>query len=113
MKINFENFQIQNWMLQTVKTEKANEKDGIICLFSMFLFWVMVFKLSTKVHFGWFFSCTDLSKKPNSVKVIYIYASEISHYTLSENHMVYKCLSHRSWDINDQNIKKDADSAKI
>ena len=44
---------------------------------------------------------------------IYIYLSESSHYTLSENAMVYWSLSHRSWDINDYNVKKYADSAEI
>ena len=43
----------------------------------------------------------DLSKKCKSVKAIYIYAFESSHYTLLENFMVYSGLSHRSWDISD------------
>ena len=34
--------------------------------------------------------CADLSNKPNSVRANYIYASEISHYTLSENDLVYR-----------------------
>ena len=37
-----------------------------------------------------------LSKKPKTVKAIYIYAPEISHYTLSENDIVYGGLKHRS-----------------
>ena len=37
--------------------------------------------------------CADLSKKPKSVKEIYIYASRSSHYTLSENDMAYKGLT--------------------
>ena len=40
--------------------------------------------------------CAYLSKKFKSVKAIYIYPSESSHYTLSENDMVYRGLSHRS-----------------
>ena len=59
----------------------------------------MVGKLSEKVHFLQF--CADLIKKSKSVKAIYIYASESSHYTLSENAMVYSGPSHRSWDISD------------
>ena len=55
----------------------------------------------------------DFSKKSKSVKVISIYESESSHHTLSENGMVYRGLSHRSWDISDKVIKKDADSAEI
>ena len=54
----------------------------------------MVSKLSEKVPFLQF--CADLSKKSKSVKAIYIYASESSHYTLSENAMVYSGPSHRS-----------------
>ena len=59
-------------MLQTLRAEK-----GAICLVSMFLSWVMVLKLSKKVHFLRF--CADLSKKSKSVKAIYIYASKRSH----------------------------------
>ena len=43
-------------MLQTVRVEKADEKND-----------------------------DDLSKKSKSVKAVYIYASESCHYTLSEN----------------------------
>ena len=55
---------------------------------------VMVLELSKKVHFLQF--CADLSKKLQSLKAIYIYASESSYYTLSENGMVYRGLRHRS-----------------
>ena len=97
--MNFDYPQIQKWLLQTVRAEKVDEKNGAICLVSMFLSWVLVCKLSKKVYFLQF--CADLSKKSKSVKAIYIYASESSHYTLSENDMVYRGLSHRSWDISD------------
>ena len=85
-------------MLQTVRAEKV-DKNGVICLVSMLPSWVMVLKLSKKVDFLQF--CADLSKQCKSVKAIYIYASESSHYTLSENVMVCSGLSHRSWDISD------------
>ena len=65
----------------------------------MFPPWVMAHKLFKKVCFLQF--CADISKKPKSVKVIYIYASTISYDTLSENDMVYRGLSHRLWDISD------------
>ena len=45
-----------------------------------------------KLHFLQFFA--DLSNKPYSVKVIYMYASGSYYYTLSENDMVYWGLSH-------------------
>ena len=73
MEMNFEYFQIQKWMLQTVRAEKVDEKNGVICLVSKFPSWVMVFKLS------------EFSKKSKSIKSVYIYASERSRYTLSEN----------------------------
>ena len=44
IKINFDYFQIQG-MLQTVREEKCDEKNGVICLVSMFSL------LSKKVHF--------------------------------------------------------------
>ena len=49
------------------------------------------------MHFFQF--CADLSKKPKHVKAIYINASESSHYTLLENGMVYRGLSHHTQDI--------------
>ena len=75
------------------------KKNGIIRLAPMFLFGVMVLKLSKKVDFWQF--CADFSKKPKSVKAVYIYASESSHYALSENDVVYRSLSHLSRDIRD------------
>ena len=84
-------------MLQTFRAEKVDEKKQktkqktrktkrVICLGSL--------NCPKKCIFLQF--CADLSKKPKSVKAIYIYASESSDYTLSENEMVYRCLSHRS-----------------
>ena len=35
MKMNFEYFQIQKWILQTVRSEKGDEKNGVICQVSM------------------------------------------------------------------------------
>ena len=52
MKMIFEYFQIQKCMLQTVKTVKLNEKNGVICLVSMFPSCVMLLKLSKKCSFG-------------------------------------------------------------
>ena len=97
MKMNFDYFEIRKWMLQTVRAEKVDEKNGVICLDSMFLSWVMVLKLSKKVHFLQF--CVDLRKKNKSIKAIFIYPSESSLSTPSENGIVYRGPSHRSWDI--------------
>ena len=61
----------------------------------MFPSWVMVLKLSKKVHFLQF--CADLSKKSKSIKEIYIYASERSRYALSIN--VYYAMIYCFGDI--------------
>ena len=36
MKVNFDYFQIQKWMLQAVRMEKVDEKNEVISLASMF-----------------------------------------------------------------------------
>ena len=36
MEVNFDYFQIQKQMLQTVRVERVEEKNGAICLVSMF-----------------------------------------------------------------------------
>ena len=51
--LKFRNYKI-------VRSEKVNEKNGVICLVPMFPSWVMVLKLSEKVHFFQF--CADFSK---------------------------------------------------
>ena len=73
-------------MLQTVSTEKVDEKNGVICLSFKFYSCVMDVKLSKKVYLVQ--STAELSKKLESVKATYIHVSESSHYTLSENGMV-------------------------
>ena len=51
MKMNFEYFQIQKLMLQTVRAEKVDEKNGVICLVSMFPSWVMSLNCPKKMYF--------------------------------------------------------------
>ena len=51
MKIIFDYFQIQKWILQTVRAEKVDEKNDAICLAFMFPCKLVVLKLSKKVHF--------------------------------------------------------------
>ena len=46
--MNFKYFQIHKEMLQTGRTEKVDEKTGVICVISVFSFWVIIFKLSKK-----------------------------------------------------------------
>ena len=58
MKMSFEYFQIQKWMLPTARAEKVDEKNGAICLVSMFPLRVMVLKLSKKWKF-----CANFSEQ--------------------------------------------------
>ena len=97
IKMNFDYFQTQRWMLQTA--EKVDEKNGVICLVSQFPSWVIVLKLSRKVHFSQF--CADFGKKSKPIKTIYINAFESSPCTLSDYAMVCTGLSHCSWYISD------------
>ena len=55
---------------QTIRVEKVNKKNEAIFVALLFRSWVMTFKLFRKVHILQF--CADLSKKPKSVKTIYI-----------------------------------------
>ena len=36
MKMNVDYFQIQKWMSETIRAKKVDEKNGVICLVSMF-----------------------------------------------------------------------------
>ena len=84
-------------LCKNVFWEISHDSQENTCLRVSFLIYT-VLKLSKKVHIFQF--CADLSKKPRFVKAVYIlYASENSHSTLSENDIVYRGLSHRSWDI--------------
>ena len=70
----------------TVREGKGDEKNEAICLVYMVLSSVMVSKLSKKGHLFQF--CDDLSQTLRSVKAVYIYGFESSHFTISQNNMV-------------------------
>ena len=95
--MNFDYFQIQKWMLQTVRVKKVDEKNVIIYLISMLRSWVMALKLSEKGHFLQFY--VDLNMKSKSNEAIYIYASERSSNLLSENGIVYHAMTYCFGDI--------------
>ena len=102
MKINFDNFQIQKWISQTVRAQKADEENRVICVISFFSSWVMVLKLPKIVHFFQIFA--DLIKKPKSIEAIYFYLSERPHHTLSWNSIFYKSPSNISRDNRDRTL---------
>ena len=63
-------------MLQTVRAEKVDEKNGVICLASIFL--PELWSLTCPKNFLLF--CVDLSNKPKSVKAIYMHTIYITHF---------------------------------
>ena len=75
MKMNFGILQIQKWILQKVKAQKVDEKNGVICLVSFFPFWVMVLKLPKIVYILQTYAA--LSRKSKSVKAIYLYLKDL------------------------------------
>ena len=77
-------------MLQTVRVEKIDEKKWghLSNLHGSCLSYGP--QIVQKEYFLQF--CAAGSKKPKSVISIYIYASESSHYNLSENDMVYRFM---------------------
>ena len=76
MKINFEFFSDSEMNVTNSQSRKVDEKNRIILQF-----------------------CSDLDKKSKSIKEIYIYASEKSRYTLSENGIDYYTMTYCFRDI--------------
>ena len=74
-------------MLQRVRAEKLDGKNGVICLVSKYSSWVMVLKLS------------EFSNKSKSIKSTYIYTSERSRYATSENGIGYYAITYCFGDI--------------
>ena len=93
-KMNFDSFQIQKWPSQTVRAQKADEKNGINFYFSFFLPELLSLPL-----------IADLSKKSKSIKAIYLYQSFI-------NRMFNRGLSN-SAEYCGLKYQKSADSGKI
>ena len=80
MKMNFDNFQMEKRVSESVRAQKADEKNGVIYLVFMSPFSVMVLKLSKIVSFLHYFA--DLSNKSNTVTAVYVYALESSRSLL-------------------------------
>ena len=110
MELNFEGLEIQNWNIPMERTGKGNEKNGAIFLVIMFTPRVMFIKMPKNGSF-FLFSANE-SKKLVTVWAKYLSAPERSYWFLSENGMVNRLWSYRSWVIEGRNIKKTAESAK-
>ena len=92
MKINFHYFQIQKSMFQTVTAEKVDEKMGLFVQLPCFLPELWSLNCPKKCIFCNF--VVTSGRNLSLWKQIYIYASESSHYTLSQKDMVYRDMSH-------------------
>ena len=53
-ELNFEGLEKQKWNKQTDRTQRVDEKNGVICLVIMFAPGVMVIKMSKMAHFLYF-----------------------------------------------------------
>ena len=84
-------------MLQTVRAEKVDEKMESFVLFLCFLPELKSFSCPKNMHFLQF--CADLIEKSKSIKAVYIYASERSGNTLSENSIAYYAIIYFLEDI--------------
>ena len=95
----FDIFQIQKWISQTVRAHIIYEKNGVILLVSFFPSWVMVLKLPKIVHL--LQMCADISKTSKCIKAIYLYSSERPYRVLSRNSMFCRGLSNSPQDIDE------------
>ena len=89
--MNFDNFQMQKWVSETIRARKASEKNGAICLVFMSASWVMVLKFSKTVSVLQIFA--DVSKKPKAVTAIYAYASERFRFAVLQNGTGYYVIN--------------------
>ena len=58
MELNFEWLQMQKWSIPTDRTQRIDEKNGVIYLVIMFTLWVMVIKMLKMAHFLYFLLVT-------------------------------------------------------
>ena len=98
-------FQVQNHLLP-LRLLSLSTFPGSQCILQIFL---IILHSDIYIHFyqvlmkkwGHLSSFRIFFLSYGLLKQIYIYAFQGSHDTLSENDMVYKSLSHRSWVISD------------
>ena len=92
MKMYFDYFEMQKWMLQKPRVEKVVEKRGHLSSFHV--------SFLSYGHFLIF--CAELSKKSKSVKAIYIYCitvssntniSETISHSIINNTILWKCTT--------------------
>ena len=98
MKTNFDIFQIQKWISQTVRAQKVGEKNGVIYLVSFFPSWVLVLKLPKIVHFCKFVLTS--ARNLNLLKqFIYIHLKNV--IMLFQKIVFYRGMNNSSRDVED------------
>ena len=97
MKMNFEYFQVQKWMLQTARALRVDEKMGSFVQFpcSLLQLWSLI--CLKKWTFCNFVLASARTQK--SFKAIYVYVPEKSRYTLSQNGIFYYAMTYFLGDI--------------
>ena len=101
MKLNLEVLEIQKWNIPTNRTQRVDKKNEVICLLIMFI--PRASKMSQMTNFLY---SADGSKKSVTGWANYLTAPKRSYWLLSENGMVNRLWSFRSWDIEGRNLKK-------
>ena len=94
IKMNFGYFQIQKWMLQTVRAEKVDEKMGSFVYFTCFLLELCSANCPKKSIF-YTFMLTSARNLSLLKQFTYVHLKVLITLFLK---MVYRGLSHRSWD---------------
>ena len=85
MELNFEGLGMQKWNKSIDRSQRADEKNGLICLVIIFTTKVMVISIS---EIALFFVCSaDDNKKLLTVWTKYLRAPERSYSILLENGM--------------------------
>ena len=80
VKMNFDYFQIQKWMLQKVRAKKVDEKNGKICIFLFFYFWQFKDHNSGRKHGNYTDSVFSSSFSTLTVCIIHFWIWKFSKF---------------------------------
>ena len=106
--LKVEGLQMEKWNIK-VQSSKNKWKNGVICRVIMFNPIAVVIKMSKMGHFLYFLLMT--AKK---VIALAKYLGRPKRFwVISENGMVNRLWSYRSWDIEGKNMKRTAEPAKM
>ena len=72
MELNFEGLELQKWTKPTDRAQREDQKNGVICLVTMFAPGVTVIKMSKMAHFLYFYGIPSLHYVPVCKRHIYM-----------------------------------------